>query len=130
MYEYDFIDGWQHDLRLERILPLDSRRHYPICIGGRRAAPPEDCGGPWAFLELRQRYSTVSIARRLLKLLSPLVAAGHDDLDDRWSDERDAHDLAEELGGLRYWLAIDRFDRRATNRQLAQLEPACVRAAA
>jgi hypothetical protein len=130
VYEYDFIDGWQHDLRLEQLLPLDSRRRYPVCIGGRRAAPPEDCGGPWAFLELRQRYSTMGIARRMLKLLSPLVATGHDDLDDLWSDEPDAHDLAEELGILRYWMGIDHFDRRASNRQLAQFEPACVRAVA
>jgi hypothetical protein len=131
VYEYDFIDGWQHDLRLEQILPLDSRRDYPLCIGGQRAAPPEDCGGPWAFLELRQRYSTVSIARRLLKLLSPLVTTSDDDdLDDLWSDAPDAHDHAEELRVLQYWLGIDRFDRRATNRQLAQLETARVRAAA
>jgi len=25
-YEYDFIDGWPHDVRLEQILPLDSQR--------------------------------------------------------------------------------------------------------
>src|SRR5713226_5783958 len=62
LYEYDFIDGWQHDVRVEQILPLDSRWRYPSCIGGRRAAPPENCGGAWAFLELRQRYSVVSIA--------------------------------------------------------------------
>jgi Plasmid pRiA4b ORF-3-like protein len=130
LYEYDFIDGWQHDLRLEQILPLDSRRRYPVCSGGRRAAPPEDCGGPWAFLELRQRYSTVGIARRMLKLLSPLVTTGHDDIDDPWSDEPDEDDPAEELGVLRYWLRIDRFDRRATNRRLAQLATARVRAAA
>jgi hypothetical protein len=76
LYEYDFIDNWQHDVRLEQILPLDSRRRYPVCIAGRRAAPPEDCGGPWAFLELRQHYSIVTIADRMLALLSPLVADG------------------------------------------------------
>jgi len=64
LYEYDFTDGWDHDVRLEQILPLDPRRGYPICIGGRRAAPPEDCGGPWAFLELRQHYSVSRIAER------------------------------------------------------------------
>jgi hypothetical protein len=95
LYEYDLIDGWQHDIWLEQILLLDSRRRYPICSGGRRAAPPEDCGGPWAFLELR-RYSTVGIARRLLNLLSPLVATG-DNSDDLWSDEPVVGGLAEAL---------------------------------
>jgi hypothetical protein len=130
LYEYDFIDGWQHDGRLEQILPLDSRRRYPVCIGGRRAAPPEGFGGPWAFLELRQRYLTVRAALRVLELVSPLVADSHDDVDavDRGdtraydADADDDHDRAEELGALLRWLRIDRFDRRAVNRQLAQLD--------
>jgi hypothetical protein len=49
LYEYDFTNGWQYDVRVELILPLEARRYYPVCIGGRRAAPPEDCGGPWVF---------------------------------------------------------------------------------
>jgi hypothetical protein len=64
LYEYDFTDGWQHDPRVERILALEPGRSYPFCIGGRRAVSSEDCGGPWAFLALRQRYSVFGIARR------------------------------------------------------------------
>ncbi|MDQ2835572.1 MAG: plasmid pRiA4b ORF-3 family protein [Acidobacteriota bacterium] len=45
LYEYDFYDAWEHDVRLERVLPLGSRRILPLCIGGQRLAPPEDCGG-------------------------------------------------------------------------------------
>ena len=48
-YEYDFGDLWVHDLRIEATLPLDPKRLYPVCIAGRRAAPPEDCGGQQAF---------------------------------------------------------------------------------
>ena len=62
-------------MRLEQILPLEPGRYYPVCIGGRRAAPPEDCGGPWAFLELRQHYSAFRIAQRLLELLKPITVA-------------------------------------------------------
>src|ERR687883_55909 len=36
MYEYDFTDSWQHDVRVEQILPLVPGRRYPVCIGGRR----------------------------------------------------------------------------------------------
>jgi len=46
LYEYDFTDGWRHDVRVEQILPLETTRPYPVCTGGRRAVPPEDCGGP------------------------------------------------------------------------------------
>ncbi len=126
LYEYDFIDGWQFDVRVEQVLPLESGRRHPMCIGGRRAAPPEDCGGPWAFLELRQRYSVVSIAERLLELLSPLMSETdsfdgdeHDDGDEHGDDAVDDHHA--ELVDLLRWLKIDRFERRAVNRQLLQL---------
>jgi hypothetical protein len=140
LYEYDFIDGWQHDLRLEQILPPGPPGRYPVCIGGRRAAPPEDCGGPWAFLELRQRYSPVSIASRMLELLSPLLTDHHvagdeiNDPDDATADAYgdqldgcDDHDRAEELTILLRWVRIDHFDRRAVNRQLVQPDPTRVR---
>jgi hypothetical protein len=50
-YEYDFGDGWQHVLKLEKILPWDPDVEYPICLTGRRACPPEDVGGIWGYME-------------------------------------------------------------------------------
>ena len=32
LYEYDFGDGWIHDLRLEAALRVDPRKAYPICV--------------------------------------------------------------------------------------------------
>ena len=49
---YDFGDGWQHTIVVEAIEPADDNASYPRCINGRRACPPEDCGGPWGFEEL------------------------------------------------------------------------------
>jgi hypothetical protein len=111
LYEYDFTDGWQHDVRVERMLPLDPRRRYPVCIGGRRAVPPEDCGGPWAFLELRQRYSIISIADQLMELVERRLVIG---------GEAFVHDHYEDVLRLLRWLEIDRFDRRAVNRRLTE----------
>lgn len=55
-YEYDFGDGWQHEIRVEKILPLQPGRSYPVCLSGRRACPPEDVGGIWGYAEfLRAR---------------------------------------------------------------------------
>jgi hypothetical protein len=51
LYEYDFYDGWQHDVRLEKVLPLNAKRLLPVCTGGQRPAPPEDCGGARAYRE-------------------------------------------------------------------------------
>ena len=51
-YEYDFGDGWMHEVLLEEIVPRVSKVKYPRCIGGERACPPEDCGGPSGYEEL------------------------------------------------------------------------------
>jgi hypothetical protein len=64
-YEYDLTDGWQHEIRIEAILAPDPHRHYPVCIDGRRACPPEDCGGPLRFMAQRQKFSTVHILSHL-----------------------------------------------------------------
>jgi hypothetical protein len=49
IYEYDFGDSWEHEVLLEKILPPDPAVHYPVCIAGKRACPPEDCGGVWGY---------------------------------------------------------------------------------
>ncbi len=51
-YVYDFGDDWQHVIQVEAIVPADDDICYPWCIGGRRAAPPEDCGGVWGYADL------------------------------------------------------------------------------
>ena len=48
-YEYDFGDGWEHKIVLEKILPYDGSVKVPTCIKGKRACPPEDCGGIWGY---------------------------------------------------------------------------------
>jgi hypothetical protein len=52
IYEYDFGDGWEHKVLLEKILPPDDALATPRCIKGKRACPPEDCGGIYGYCEL------------------------------------------------------------------------------
>lgn len=52
-YTYDFGDSWEHDIVVEKVLPPDGVPHA-VCVGGRRAAPPEDCGGVWGYEALRE----------------------------------------------------------------------------
>lgn len=52
VYEYDFGDGWEHDIILEKILPLDNNTKYPICLTGKMNCPPEDCGGIWGYSDM------------------------------------------------------------------------------
>jgi len=51
VYEYDFGDGWQHKIVVEKVQPPEESVQYPRCISGRRACPPEDCGGPYGYPE-------------------------------------------------------------------------------
>ncbi|MFW2371902.1 MAG: UPF0149 family protein [Gammaproteobacteria bacterium] len=44
-YIYDFGDGWQHEVLLEKILPYEHDAILPVCIKGKRACPPDDVGG-------------------------------------------------------------------------------------
>jgi Plasmid pRiA4b ORF-3-like protein len=45
LYEYDFGDGWEHEILVEELLPPEEGVRYPVCVEGEYAAPPEDCGG-------------------------------------------------------------------------------------
>ena len=56
-YLYDFGDDWEHTVVLEKVLPRDADVEYPWCIAGRRKCPPEDCGGPWGYLDFLQAIS-------------------------------------------------------------------------
>ena len=109
LYEYDFGDSWQHQVRIEDGLSEEPKRRYPICVGGQRQAPPEDCGGPWAFLQRRDAVP-FDVVEHLARLVESVDAGDRDAI----------RDLSEEIESLREWLDLDRFDRRRVNRRLRQ----------
>jgi hypothetical protein len=104
-YEYNFHVSWRHEIGIEQIGALASSQRYPVCSGGARAAPPEECDSPSTFLALRQRHHPHALIEHLLALI----------------DDPDAHrDPDDELRTLQCWAAVNRCDRRAINRQLRQ----------
>jgi hypothetical protein len=60
IYEYDFGDGWQHKIVLEKILGSAEDGVAPSCTAGARACPPEDCGGVWGYANLLKIISDPS----------------------------------------------------------------------
>jgi hypothetical protein len=65
-YIYDWGDHWEHEILLEKIIPLHTGPRYPVCLAGKRACPPENCGGPSGYEEL-------------LKILSDPTHPEHED---------------------------------------------------
>ncbi len=93
-YEYDFGDSWEHRIVLEKILPPDPERALPVCIKGKRACPPEDCGGVWDYAVLVAALRDPDHPRHeeAVEWLGP-----------DWDPE--AFDLEEVNAGLRTWFS-------------------------
>ncbi len=51
VYRYDFGDGWEHDIVLERVADPDSAAQYPFVLAAGGACPPEDVGGIGGYYE-------------------------------------------------------------------------------
>ena len=126
LYEYDMGDCWQHDIRLERLLPLNPATTYPVCIDGAGDCPPEDCGGPsgyraflaehYSLLELLQaREDVVLVAQRLLDFLNGGPRPTIDDAE--FMDALDRMQDRLEQGPIT-------FDRQAVNQALSELSEA------
>lgn len=107
LYEYDMFDSWQHEVRVEKRLPLDTTQQYPICISGRGKTPPEDCGGAECFIALRDYYHQVRVLGWVAELLLPILE------DDTAPIDRS------ELRRAMYWLEIDKSDHHKANQRLA-----------
>jgi len=116
VYEYNFFDHWQLEIRLEKKCDLDTKRHYPFCIAGKRDAPPESCGGPDRFNQLRDHFSPFYIMDQVLawhQLYERREQLSEDEL-------YELEDHRFELSRLRYWTQVEKFDRRTANRRLKQ----------
>ncbi len=115
IYEYDFSIHpamgawrywWRHEIRVEAILTAQTNQIYPVCVAGKGVCPPEDCSGPYGFMEKKQDYSVRHLLERFSSMLEDGDWAGH------W----------EELSELSPWLLVhqNRFDRHQVNRRLQQ----------
>lgn len=51
IYEYDFGDGWRHEIVFEGNPSVEPGVIYPTCLEGERRCPPEDVGGTGGYQE-------------------------------------------------------------------------------
>jgi hypothetical protein len=92
IYEYDFGDGWQHTVEVQKIVEPEPGVEYPVCLAGKKACPPEDCGGVWGYYDL-------------LETVANPKHENHDDMLEWLGDDFDpeAFDLGEVNAILAQW---------------------------
>lgn len=52
VYEYDFGDSWYHEVVVEKVLPPDAGFKKVVCLAGKNACPPDDCGGMGGYYNM------------------------------------------------------------------------------
>jgi hypothetical protein len=124
-YEYNFNDGWEFDIRIEKTHAFNFKINYPHCLYGGRSAPPEDCGGSLAFLQSDQHYSAAQMNYDLIRFIHRLAKSQNvesfDELDtDMFDVDEDENglDLETDLETLRYWANRHTFNRNKINEDL------------
>jgi hypothetical protein len=95
-YEYDFGDSWEHEILVEDSSEAEAGHKHPTCLEGKRACPPEDCGGVWGYPELLD-----AIGNKKHKQHDELLEWVGDDFDPEEFDADEATKMMKE--GLPSW---------------------------
>jgi len=105
VYVYDFGDSWVHDITVEQI-DHDADLDHPVCLAGKGACPPEDCGGPWGYEELKEEMNKDEINEFDLEEVNEeleSITAGSEwsgnTIDSMWDEENDMPRDIKELEG-------------------------------
>lgn len=121
IYQYDFTDFWQLEVRLEKILPFDPKNIYPLCIGGARTTPEEDCGGAWAYMEMCYQHRLNPPMEELLliaDIISRMInAKANETVRDIIGDADEVREAVDRVEDYNHFQP-EGFDRREVNRQL------------
>jgi len=123
LYEYDFRDLWQHQVRIEGIELFEQKKVYPVCISGVNAAPPEDCGGPKAYMD-RIEHHWLNPPLEALEVIADAVrvvlkSREEENIRDQIGDLDALQEAVEELKAYQRFRP-ERFDRRRVTRRLKQ----------
>jgi Plasmid pRiA4b ORF-3-like protein len=95
VYEYDFGDGWDHKVVLEKILSTTPEMSVPICIAGARACPLENCGGAGGYEALLDAIGDPSHPEH-----ETMLEWVGDDFDPDYFDQARVNDELARISGL------------------------------
>lgn len=120
LYVYNFTANWECEIRLEAVLLPNPRHYYPVCAAGRRAAPPDDFRGPWAYLEALDRrrvplesMQVMAKALKALRRVDPNLS-----MQEALGKKRYA-ELRAVAKQIRAYYKPELFDRKAVNERLS-----------
>lgn len=129
-YEYNFYCFWQVDIRLEAVLPFE-QDHYPRCLAGKGDPPPEDIGGPTAYMQWlddRFGFETQDAIYTLYETVAPILETLFNDNQQAFTQaceafraDPEAYELAMEQINRSAWLREDDYKRRTINQNLKQI---------
>ena len=119
-YVYDFGAYWQCDIRLEASQPIDVKRFYPVCIGGKGATPPEHCHNPWAYMEMMDEHRFPPIEAMLVAVEAVRAVLETDPQSSIREAIGDMEELREAVDRLKDYPEFepDKINRRRINAQL------------
>lgn len=60
LYTYDFGDNWLHRIEFSQVLRVERPLTLPVFVEGKWAGPPEDCGGPFGFMDFKEAMADPS----------------------------------------------------------------------
>jgi hypothetical protein len=112
-YTYDFGDDWEHEILLEGVLTAEPDVRYPVCVAGKGACPPEDCGGVWGYQDLRDALADPAHERHeeMLEWLGLQTAA---EFDPARFDVEEINGVVGAGEDVQGWSAYSSKDRPAT----------------
>jgi Plasmid pRiA4b ORF-3-like protein len=131
LYEYNYFSFWEFDIRLEKALPFDEKKAYPLCVAGHGDAPPENVGGPLAYHRwLEQRWSSENLHAidTLEHNMKPVIQALLTIKDDAKAgrtarsviNREEVEDALDQLKPSA-WMHNNPFERKAVNEKLRSL---------
>ncbi|MBA8903069.1 plasmid pRiA4b ORF-3 family protein [Phyllobacterium sp. P30BS-XVII] len=121
-YEYDLNIPWEHEVRLEARLSPDPRRNYPYCTAGSGNCPPEDCGGPFAFMSQTDSafdYEAYEDLAEAAEMVNELVFQGNFEIVKDKQQVEEIKALVDRLNGRVSMLGIP-FERKSVNGRFRQ----------
>ena len=104
IFEYDFGDSWDHEVTLSSVDEYkNGEPHQLVFLSGKRACPPEDCGGVWGYEELCSLWQKKQSGERLTreeKEQMDWLLSSKEEFDPEFLDLEECKYVVEELNDI------------------------------